>query len=150
MLYIVYIWGAYTFGYYVGWPSTFTSQTAAAIAGYDPQLFTKGTWAFGTSPARYQELIVGIIVAVAVTVLRFKFLWFPVDPIGLIIGAHANWTLMFWFTGLLAFVAKYVVLRIGGTKLYEEKGIPIALGLIIGHALCYIVYGLTLAVMRVV
>ncbi len=37
-------------------------------------------------------------------------------------------TPIFW-SALVAAVAKFLMIRIGGTKLYEEKGVPFALGL---------------------
>jgi hypothetical protein len=39
---------------------------------------------------------------------------------------------------LWVFIAKFLVLKIGGARLYAEKGVPIAVGLFLGGAFVYL------------
>jgi hypothetical protein len=37
------------------------------------------------------------------------------------------------FTPLIVWIAKYVLLKVGGRKAYEEVGVPVAIGIIAGE-----------------
>jgi len=137
-----YIWGAYTWGLQVKFPAMYFHHTQA-ISYLMPTAMTPGTYQFVAVPMRWMELVAGIVIAAAVTLLKFRFVWFPLHPMGLLL-ASAGFALTCWFQALLALIAKYAVLKIGGTRLYEEKGVPIALGLIVGYTLCTLIYGIVL------
>ncbi|RLI44650.1 hypothetical protein DRO64_03665 [Candidatus Bathyarchaeota archaeon] len=73
--------------------------------------------------------------------LRLKFAWFPLHPVGLYLGGIGPW----FPTGAaapIALILKYLTFKIGGTKLYEEKGVPLAVGAFIGFTLFLLVGGL--------
>ena len=55
---------------------------------------------------------------------------------GLIVGAYVGYGL--WGAWLTAFIIKYLVIRIGGVRLYEEKLKPIALGFFGGGLLAHL------------
>ncbi|MGQ9462248.1 MAG: DUF6785 family protein [Candidatus Fervidibacter sp.] len=60
-----------------------------------------------------------------------NFLWFPIAPIGYLMGA--SWPMInFWFPVMVAWVVKGLVLRYGGGRLYREL-LPFFLGLIFGE-----------------
>jgi len=85
-----------------------------------------------TSPW-YQYAVAGLLIVGALTILHSRFIWFPLDPVGFII-ANSIETVLFgiWLPFLVAWVLKTLTLRLGGSKLYERTGIPIAGGFVIG------------------
>jgi hypothetical protein len=76
-------------------------------------------------------LVIGFVFMVSMEYLCARFLWLP-HPLGAIV---AWWWLAPWSAFLIAAIAKYLVLRIGGSKLYEERGLPFVGGFILGHIL---------------
>lgn len=80
--------------------------------------------------------LVGFLLAGALVFLRLRFPWWPLEPLGFMLGLHDFYT---WhvgtFTPLIVWAAKYVLLKIGGRKAYEEVGVPVALGIIAGEIL---------------
>jgi len=84
----------------------------------------------------------GIIIVGALSLLHNRFTWFPFEPIGFLNGTSYNSLISgMWLPFLVAWVAKTVTLRVGGSKLYEEYGVPIASGLVAGCMLIYLVLG---------
>lgn len=73
------------------------------------------------------QIIVGAAIVTVVHILHARFPWFPLNPAGVTLG-------FCWITftvtvpALVALVAKYVILRIGGAKVYEEMVVPFAIG----------------------
>jgi len=78
--------------------------------------------------------LVGFLLAGALMFLRMRFPWWPLEPLGFMLGLHDFHT---WhigtFTPLIVWVVKYIVLKVGGRKAYEEVGVPVALGIISGE-----------------
>jgi hypothetical protein len=50
---------------------------------------------------------------------------------GIVLGTMAGFWI--WAPFLVGFIVKYIILRVGGVKMYEEKLKPIALGILLGH-----------------
>ena len=85
------------------------------------------------------HFVIGILVAIGLGYLRAKFLWFPLEPLGFV------WPFTWWgpgwsagngtFTALIVYIIKLIVLRVGGRRLYEEYGVPAAVGLMAGFVL---------------
>jgi hypothetical protein len=72
---------------------------------------------------------VGFVIVVALSLLRARFVWWPLDPLGFVIatsqsGAH----MAVWSAFMVAWVLKTIVLRTGGSKLYENYGVPVVGG----------------------
>jgi hypothetical protein len=63
---------------------------------------------------------------------------FPISPIGPIIGLGYYTVDGVGSMWLWVFIAKFLVLKIGGARLYAEKGVPIAVGLFLGGAFVYL------------
>jgi len=64
--------------------------------------------------------------------LRLRFAWWPLHPIGyLMLGTYPVQHL--WFSILIGWIAKSLVLRFGGAKLYTD-GKPLFFGLIVGES----------------
>ena len=84
--------------------------------------------------------VAAYIVIPILLYLRMKFPWFMIDPIGLWIAsrivklATAMWV-MWW--------VKWIIIKVGGEKLYS-KGIPIAIGVMVGAFLSKLLMALVL------
>lgn len=76
---------------------------------------------------------VGALVFVSLALMRLRFLWWPFHPVGFIIGFGLLQYPMF-FSVVIAWLAKCLVLRYGGLRLYRQT-LPIAIGLIVGDVL---------------
>lgn len=79
------------------------------------------------------HVILGALIIAALRLLRSKFVWFPFHPVGFLLSygltvGQRGLISAFFFGWLL----KWLTLRIGGSKLYEEYGMPIAAGFIVG------------------
>jgi len=142
--FIIYIWGAYTWGFEAKWTGMVPGVTE--VDDYISRLLTPGLPQYsGTAEMRvWPELIVGILIAAVVTVMKFQFTWFPIHPMGLILGSTVGWGVVFWFSALIAFILRILVLRIGGAELYEKKGVPLAIGVMIGSGICVFIWALVL------
>ena len=75
--------------------------------------------------------IVGASITLALVVMRSRFTWFPLHPLGFALAP--TWAMMvFWFGFFVAWVIRSVVLRYGGLQTYR-KLTPLMLGMIIGE-----------------
>jgi hypothetical protein len=102
-----------------------------------------GGWAGLPGAAQSPQLIVGFIIVGLFTYMHARFVWFPFEPMGFILGtAYASLLAGYWFTFLIAWVAKTVTLRLGGSKLYEGTGVPMAGGIIAGAMVAVLFGGL--------
>jgi hypothetical protein len=78
----------------------------------------------------------GFIVAIVLGYLHARFIWFPFEPIGLFIATEEWGTLTgIWTMFFGAWILKVMTIRMGGSKMYEERGVPIATGFIAGFAI---------------
>jgi len=73
---------------------------------------------------------VGFVVCAALILLRTFFLRFPLHPLGYAMVTSYGYPL--WGPFLLVWIAKTLILRIGGMRLYRRL-IPLFLGIVIGH-----------------
>ncbi len=69
-------------------------------------------------------------LAVTMSVLRTRYLSFPLHPLGLAMGASYGYHL--WFPFFMIWLIKLIILRAGGVRLYKNM-IPFFLGIVIGH-----------------
>jgi len=76
---------------------------------------------------------VGALVFVLLALMRLRFLWWPFHPVGFIIGFGLMQYPM-CFSVVIAWLAKALVLRYGGLRLYRQT-LAIAVGLIMGDVL---------------
>jgi len=85
----------------------------------------------------------GVVATAVLSYLRSRFIWFPFEPIGFILGTTSASSLFgLWLPFLIAWVLKTVTLRVGGAKLYEKRGVPIASGAVVGTMIGMIFNGL--------
>jgi len=92
--------------------------------GTPPEIGTAETWAY---------VIGGTALVFVVSFLRARFAWFFLHPVGMYSGF-----LLHWGVGLPAFVIKYVTLKVGGAKAYNEGLAPLAAGMTMGCGTLFI------------
>ncbi len=73
----------------------------------------------------------GLAGAIALGVMRMRYAWWPVAPLGLALSG--SWSMIvFWFPIFVAWMVKSLILRYGGMKTYMKLK-PLFLGLILGE-----------------
>ena len=79
----------------------------------------------------WSNMGIGAFVMGLLTVMRHKFLWWPLHPLGLTVAGSRvmDWT---WFSIFLAWLVKVIALRYGGPKVYRSLR-PFFLGLVLGQ-----------------
>lgn len=74
---------------------------------------------------------IGSVLMVIMSVLYYRYLWWPVHPIGLTV--ISSFTLYAVYLGFfIVWFAKHLILRWGGPRLYK-RFMPFFIGLLIGH-----------------
>jgi hypothetical protein len=91
----------------------------------------------GTEPWA-PHFVAGFIFVGFLSWLHARYVWFPFNPEGFILGIGAGFEWGFWSLALVAWILKMLTLKIGGSKAYEEIGAPLAGGYIAGHMLTII------------
>lgn len=87
-------------------------------------------------------VLVGFVAVVVLDFLHARFIWFPLSAIGFVVGMSRlsiKWG--YWGPFLIAWILKVITLRVGGSKLYERLGVPIAGGFIAGYMVALIIGG---------
>lgn len=75
----------------------------------------------------------GGVLAAGLSFLKSRFLWWPLGPVGLMLaGTYAMDC--FWFSVLVGWACRLLVLRFGGLRAYR-MALPFFLGLIVGESL---------------
>jgi len=93
----------------------------------------EGQIAGGASPDWMEKtfFLVGAAVTVFLTYMRARYFWWPFHPLGY--ALCVSWTLsVFWFSCLIAWLFKVMILRYGGMKLFV-KARPWFLGMVLGE-----------------
>jgi hypothetical protein len=83
------------------------------------------------------QSFVGFISVGLLSWLHARYVWFPFEHIGFILAIGMD-DYEFWTFAAMTWVLKIITLRIGGSKLYEKFGAPLAGGYIAGHMLTLI------------
>jgi len=120
-----------SFSYYFSADGDFRNRTA------NPAIWNSRP---GTEPlAPY--VLAGFAIVGSLYFLSARFIWFPLEPVGFILGTSmlGAGLLGIWMPALVCWALKYAVLRIGGSKLYEESAVPLVSGFVGGYALITIV-----------
>ncbi|RLI24291.1 hypothetical protein DRO58_07550 [Candidatus Bathyarchaeota archaeon] len=90
----------------------------------------------------WPNFLAGFIIVTLLSWLHARFIWFPLEPIGFILGTCYMSNLWgIWFPFLISWVLKTLTLRVGGTRAYEDYGIPVAVGFITGYMVAVLVGG---------
>jgi hypothetical protein len=91
---------------------------------------------------------VGFLLTGALSFLHFRFPWWPLEPIGLVLALNRPFQkAAFWMSFAEALIIKYLTLKIGGARAYEEYGVPFVSGFIGGFTLT-VIAGMAVGVIR--
>ena len=123
MLYLGYSYGAYNFPRF-----PFFSGDPKGIYG---STLTMMRTPKAPDSNRIIFFAIGAGAMALLTFLRYRFSWWPINPIGLTISAADN-TASLVMPVFIAWVCKASLLRIGGVNLYR-KAKPLFLGLLVGY-----------------
>lgn len=82
----------------------------------------------------------GAAVALSLGLLRLHFWWWPFHPVGFL-AAHSWGMQWFYMPFLVGWIAKTLVTRYGGLRLYRQT-VPLAVGLVAGDLLNQVVWAL--------
>ncbi len=120
---------------YQGTPLWMASDTAANMQA-TPQADHRLPLFFGS----------GVLITLALTFLRTRYLWWPLAPIGLALSG--TWGIItFWFTIFIAWLIKTMIMRYGGMRVFMALR-PFFLGLILGEFLSAVVWAALAAIWR--
>jgi hypothetical protein len=96
------------------------------------------------------HITAGFGITAALAFLRFKFAWWPLHPIGFLMIPTTPLELM-WFSIMLGWLCKVVILKFGGSSLYQNAR-PFFLGIILGECAAagvWLIVGIVLSTMGV-
>lgn len=128
------LWGIYKFGVTARWRYSRIDGSFIGDMGWSQNLrlafWSQGLPAAWHYPLDWIQILFGVILVGVFTFMRTRFMWFPLNPIGIPLAGFVL-SPGYIFLWLVAYIIKYGTLKIGGTKLYEERGIPIAVGIIV-------------------
>jgi hypothetical protein len=80
--------------------------------------------------------LVGFIITVVLSLLHARFIWFPLEPLGFIMATTtAGMYYGIWSACLVAWAVKFIVLKVGGSRLYMDYGIPTIGGFVTGYVI---------------
>lgn len=115
---------SYGLAYTGGWGTHFTAPTVNDLLTLPTEDLFMG---INPHPAAFA----GIIGAIIVMYLHANFAWFILDPIGIYIGATSTYT--DWVGSMLIMVIiRYLIMKVGGARIYSRYWIPFAIGAIAG------------------
>jgi len=128
-LHLGYAVGAYNFNDY-----PFTRYPLGVYNGLVKALKGEVTW----ETESYYFLAAGAVIYAVVSAMRYRFTWWPLTPIGMMVPmTHAIHSI---FSIFLTWAGKILILRLGGVNLYR-KCRPVFIGFLVGHALgCLLSY----------
>ena len=86
----------------------------------------------------------GVVVAGGLTAMRYYFPAWPIHPIGFAI-AGSNVVRVVTFSIFLAWLAKVIILRIGGVSMYKRAQ-PLFIGILVGYTMMVVVSSIVDAV----
>jgi len=95
------------------------------------------SWLINPKPAdnvAITVLCLAFAFNLGLTLLRSRLVWFPLSPVGYVIGVAPGTTDIIWFPMAIALVLKWLILRHGGVSAYRN-GLPFFIGLVLGEAL---------------
>ncbi|MFX0013154.1 MAG: DUF6785 family protein [Promethearchaeota archaeon] len=101
-----------------------STMTLAAGGFWDHRSYEIDIWG---------QAILGMVFAIGLNILRLSRPWLPLNPIAapIILSLRGPY---WWLPMLFAYIIKFLVVRIGGTKAYTTFLLPAAVGYLIGTA----------------
>jgi hypothetical protein len=117
-------------GYRLGGSANFYQN----IYGDDRFFGLVATWMRNSTIMSGEEvvfLLIGAATVTGITIARHLFSWWPLSPIGFVIGAGGTVRSAF-LPVFLVWLLKVIILRAGGMKMYRSIQ-PLILGILVGH-----------------
>ena len=104
----------------------------------------------------WPQLLVGLIITGVLSYLRTRFVWWPIDPVGAALGfgyhfgvkSGAFLDVLQPFVPFIAWIIKYLVIKMGGAKVHDNVLVPFVAGVLSGTAICLFAGGIV-ALIRV-
>ncbi|HDD63999.1 MAG: hypothetical protein DRJ32_00650 [Thermoprotei archaeon] len=125
--FILTVWGAYTYVWDIGWvgaaDKVMWSDWVSAMIYEGQVIHQANDWRLWMP-----QFISGIVLAGFIEYARRIFIWFPFSVAGIILGDAALTGSFMFIPNLLAFVIKFVAIRFGGVKVYENYIRPFCTG----------------------
>ncbi len=92
--------------------------------------------------------VAGFVIVTGLFFMHSRYVWWPIHPMGFLLsgGMYIVWTGV-WSCFLVAWVFKYATLRIGGSRAYEQYGVPFVGGTLVGLVITVVV-GVILGAVR--
>ncbi len=132
---LVTLTGTYRLGFLAMKGGTGTNLVADVLRIYGHDIYNNIELNYDVDPAPTGVFYIGVggVVCLLFGLLRLRFLWWPFHPVGYVLSnslplAHGL------FPFFVAWVAKVLVTRYGGLRLYRAT-LPLAIGLIVGDLL---------------
>jgi hypothetical protein len=123
----LHMWFPYHKGGITLYEAVYHGLNLNPLTDYEAQIRdqVKPTWQAPTFFA------VGVVTAAFLAYMRAMFFWWPLHPLGYALSV--SWTVsVFWFSALVAWLIKSLILRYGGMQLYA-KARPWFLGMVVGE-----------------
>ncbi len=133
---------SYTYGVLEKWANSGLMGFSAAWSNLVMFMVTHRTYIYqwfpegGTVPPQATVYIAqagGFIITVALFLLRARFPWWPVHPVGIMAAMYFDPG--FLLPIAIALVIKKLVIRTGGLGMWEKRGMPFAFGMAASYAL---------------
>jgi len=121
-LYLGYNHGVQSYGNWIFYPGNRVSFDMMVAKLRNP---------YGTDWGRLSFLGIGALIMAGLTFMRYRFLWWPLHPIGFAI-APTDPVKRLSFSIFLAWAAKLIILKLGGVTLYRRAKL-LFIGLIMGY-----------------
>ncbi|MEM2217091.1 MAG: DUF6785 family protein, partial [Thermofilaceae archaeon] len=113
-------------------------------------------WVFGCPWSKVEEafiteplapyLVAGFVLIALVSFLNFRFVWWPLDPVGIVVALGGAFATGYILPAFIGWIAKRLVYRIGGAKLDESVAMPFTLGFIVGYLMCQTLGGIVVTI----
>ena len=144
----LWLWFAYTYGIgrswtdYHGWSTNF-----ALTWPYLGEAYPKWTLAKeGPHWTVWLWYLLGAVIATILHILRRRYPKFPIHPIGLVGCMMGPIVFVPW---IIALILRQITFKVGGFKLYEDKGVPTASGLLGGWATMLVISHILLTLRQI-
>ena len=117
---------------YTGVPNNYQQRAATYPCRAEVGDYWRSGLGHHPEPLHWVLFIIGASIVSVIYALHARFPWFPVNPGGVTIGAFDLVPNIVLIPAVVAYVAKFVILRIGGTRIYEDVAMPFAIGMVAG------------------
>lgn len=102
--------------YDVGGTNMTYHYSYSSNVGFDFNL----SWPHEPRPMAGYFIPIGAIVAIFLSIMRTRFLWWPFHPMGYLVGMDMDIGLHLWSSLLLVWFIKVMIIRYGGHSLYQR------------------------------